>query len=97
RPGPRRPLGPGGHARARAFHRRPLHADKRRRRRHADPPGAAPARPRAPRLARAAVSPHPADAEDNMTNDDTPRATIRLLAVDDHPLLRDGIASVIEG
>ena len=32
-----------------------------------------------------------------MTNDDTPHATIRLLAVDDHPLLRDGIASVIEG
>jgi DNA-binding NarL/FixJ family response regulator len=32
-----------------------------------------------------------------MTNDDTHHRTIRLLAVDDHPLLRDGIASVIEG
>ena len=32
-----------------------------------------------------------------MIKRELPGSTIRLLAVDDHPLLRDGIASVIEG
>ena len=32
-----------------------------------------------------------------MTNEQTAAPGIRVLAVDDHPLLRDGIASVIEG